>query len=280
MFVLFARSIFDGRWMRSAALTFALFVSLLGTVFYVPQTSFAATGKSSKPGVTRMVRASASNPSERRLVALLDAVTALSRRDDIAYVWGGRATSSPVVCAACQRCIEKRKVNPYRRLAQCPACEQCGVDCSGFVSRVMRAAGLGSTRITSQSLIRHTKKRDLSFKLVGRSLDLARPGDLIVLPDHVVIFLDRHENGKLDYVHASRFIPGRPAGGIEVVAAGDLPRGQKPVTILRHKAFEGAGNSAAVRHRIKAMLGHTMRKKKIKPVPPAIPNNVRLARAH
>ena len=278
--MLFVRSIFDGRWVRSAALPFALFVSLLCAAFYVPQTSFAATGKSSKPGVTRIVRTSASNPSERRLVALLDAVTALSRRDDIAYVWGGRATSSPVVCTACQRCIEKRKVNPYRRLAQCPACEQCGVDCSGFVSRVMGAAGLGSTRITSQSLIRHTKKRDLSFKPVGRNLDLARPGDLIVLADHVVIFLDRHENRKLDYVHASRFIPGRPAGGIEVVAAGDLPRGQKPVTILRHKAFEGAGNSAAVRHRINAMLGHTLRKKKIKPVLPVIPGNVRLARAH
>jgi len=266
--------------MRSAALPFALFVSLLCTVFCLSQTSLAASGKSSKPGVTRVVQVSEANPSERRLVALLDAVTALSRRDDIAYVWGGRTTSSPVVCAACQRCIEKTKVNPYRRLAQCPACEQCGVDCSGFVSRVMRAAGLGSTRITSQSLIRHTKKRDLSFKSIGRSLELARPGDLIVLPDHVVIFLDRHENRKLDYVHASRFILGRPAGGIEVVASGDLPRGQKPVTILRHKAFEGAGNSAAVRHRIKAMLGHTMRKKKIKPVLPVIPNNVRLARAH
>jgi len=278
--VLFARSIFEYRWMRSAALPFALFVSLLCTVFCLSQTSLAASGKSSKPDVTRVVQVSEANPSERRLVALLDAVTALSRRDDIAYVWGGRTTSSPVVCAACQRCIEKTKVNPYRRLAQCPACEQCGVDCSGFVSRVLRAAGLGSTRITSQSLIRHTKKRDLSFKSIGRSLELARPGDLIVLPDHVVIFLDRHENRKLDYVHASRFILGRPAGGIEVVASGDLPRGQKPVTILRHKAFEGAGNSAAVRHRIKAMLGHTMRKKKIKPVLPVIPNNVRLARAH
>ena len=266
--------------MRPGALLLSFSVSVLGTLFYVPQTSFAATGKSIKPGVTRVVRASDANPSERRLVALLDAVTALSRRDDIAYVWGGRTTSSPVVCTACKRCIEKRKVNPYRRVAQCPACEQCGVDCSGFVSRVMRAAGLGSTRITSQSLIRQTKKRDLSFKPVGRNLSLARTGDLIVLPDHVVIFLDRHENRKLDYVHASRFIPGRPAGGIEVVASGDLPRGQKPVTILRPNAFEGAGNSAAVRHRIKAMLGHTLRKKKIKPVLPVIPDNVRLARAH
>ena len=246
----------------------------------MPQTSFAAPVNSSKFGTTRVVRKDSATPSERNLIALLDAVTALSRRDEIAYVWGGRTTSSPVVCAACQRCIEKRKVNPYRRLAQCPACQQCGVDCSGFVSRVIRAAGLGSSLITSQYLIRNSKKRDLSFEFVGRNLASARAGDLIVLPDHVVIFLDRHENHKLDYVHASRFILGRPAGGIEVVVSGNLPRGQKPVTILRHKAFAGARDSMAVRQRIKAMLEYTSHKKKSMPLTRVTPNNVHLARAH
>ncbi len=240
-------------------------------------TSFAAGGKSGKPGETRAMKVVPGTPAERNLVALLDAVTALSRREEIAYVWGGRTTSSPVVCAACQRCVEKKRVPPGHRLQQCPACAQCGVDCSGFVSRVMRAAGLGSKRITSRSLIRSSVRGDALFRPVGRSLEKARPGDLIVLPDHVVIFLNRHPDKNLDYVHASRFIPGRPAGGIEVVSAGELPRGQKPVAILRPRVLDGAGDSLAVRYRIKMMIEHAMRKNIRRHNPGS---DVQLARAH
>lgn len=257
-------------FLRSIIIAFTAFVSLSGT-------SFAAGGKSGKPGETRAMKVVPVTPAERNLVALLDAVTALSRRDEIAYVWGGRTTSSPVVCAACQRCVEQRHVPPERRVQQCPACAQCGVDCSGFVSRVMRAAGLGSKRITSRSLIRSSVRGDALFRPVGRSLDKARPGDLIVLPDHVVIFLNRHFNKKLDYVHASRFIPGRPAGGIEVVSAGELPRGQKPVAILRARDLEGAGDSFAVRYRIAMMIEHAARKK-IQRHDPSL--DLRLAHAH
>lgn len=290
-------------------MTVALLAGLYGLII-MPQNSYASNATSSMnstkprkalnraPGKTRPVRAVLANSPENNLIALLDAASALSRRDEIAYVWGGRATSSPVVCSACQRCVEKRKVHPHQRLSKCPACEQCGVDCSGFVSRVMGAAGLGSKRITSRSLIKAAtpgpkrgnlkgaKKVDPVFIPVGRNLALAQPGDLVVLSDHVVIFLNRHPNKKLDYVHASRYVPGRPAGGIEVVSAGDLPRGQVPVTILRHKAFAGTGNSLAVRKRITAMLEHAQLKKKARspvlpsrPVAPR-PSNVHLARAH
>lgn len=240
--------------------------------------SFAASRKSGKADDTRAMKLVPGNEAEKNLVAMLDAMTALSRRGDIAYVWGGGATSSPVVCAACQRCVEKRRVSPHRRMEVCPACTQCGVDCSGFVSRVMRAAGLAtSKRITSRSLIRSSRRPDANFRPVGRSLDKARPGDLVVLPDHVVIFLNHHGADKLDYVHASRFIPGRPAGGIEVVFAGELPRRQKPVAILRPRALDGAGQPLAVRYRIKSMLEHAMRKKmRERGVDP----DVRIARAH
>jgi hypothetical protein len=277
VFVFFSPVIFQPRFARKDSLVLVAAAIL----FAFAPVSFAAGVKSGKPGESRAMKVVPGTPSERNLVTLLDAVTALSRRDDIAYVWGGRTTSSPVVCAACQRCVEKRRVPPGLRVEQCPACQQCGVDCSGFVSRVMRAAGLGSRRITSSSLIRSSVRGDALFRPVGRSLEKARPGDLIVLPDHVVIFLHRHDNKKLDYVHASRFIPGRPAGGIEVVAAGDLPRGQKPVTILRPRAVDGAGNSLAVRYRIKLMIEHAMRKKdrhKDRHHDPQ--SDLRLARAH
>jgi len=141
----------------------------------------------------------------------------------------------------------------------------------------MRAAGIGAKRITSRSLIRSSVRGDALFRPVGRSLDKARPGDLIVLPDHVVIFLNRHPDKKLDYVHASRFIPGRPAGGIEVVSAGELPRGQKPVAILRARDLEGAGDSLAVRYRIAMMIEHAVRKK-IQQHDPGL--DLRLAHAH
>ncbi|NDE14779.1 hypothetical protein EBZ80_07610 [bacterium] len=267
-------------FLRSIIIALTAFVSLSAT-------SFAAGGKSGKPGETRVMKVVPVTPAERNLVALLDAVTALSRRDEIAYVWGGRTTSSPVVCAACQRCVEQRHVPPERRVQQCPACAQCGVDCSGFVSRVMRAAGIGAKRITSRSLIRSSVRGDALFRPVGRSLDKARPGDLIVLPDHVVIFLNRHPDKKLDYVHASRFIPGRPAGGIEVVTMDgkpiertvlqSLPRGQKPVAILRARDLEGAGDSLAVRYRIAMMIEHAVRKK-IHQHDPRL--DLRLAHAH
>jgi cell wall-associated NlpC family hydrolase len=182
---------------------------------------------------------------------LLDAANALSRREEIPYVWGGRTTSSPVVCAACKRCIEKRKLNPYQRKASCPACEQCGLDCSGFVSRVMSAAGLQTGRVTSQSL---GSRKSKVFKPVGRDLVHARPGDLVVLKDHVVIFLRRHGPDKFDYIHASRFIPGRKTGGIEVVSSSALPRRLRPIVILRHESLFGVGYTPAVRSRINALI--------------------------
>lgn len=207
--------------------------------------------------VVRISRPQVSSSAEQALLALLDAANALSRREEIPYVWGGRATSSPVVCTACKRCIEKRKLNPYQRMASCPACEQCGVDCSGFVSRVMRAAGLETGRVTSKSL---GARRSKVFKPVGRDLAYARPGDVVVLKDHVVIFLGRHGPKKIDYIHASRFIPGRKAGGIEVVSSSDLPRRERPVVILRHEALFGAGYSPAVESRLRALVARSASK--------------------
>ena len=115
----------------------------------------------------------------------------------------------------------------------------------------MRAAGLDTGRVTSKSLASQKSK---SFKPVGRDLAYARPGDVVVLKDHVVIFLGRHGPRKIDYIHASRFIPGRKAGGIEVVSSSDLPRRQRPVVILRHEALFGVGYSPAVASRLKALV--------------------------
>lgn len=205
------------------------------------------------------------NPSEIRLVRLLDVLSALSQREDIAYVWGGRSTSKPETCAACRRCIEVRRVDPPRRIQKCPDCKVCGVDCSGFVSRVLVAAGLGGRRVTSRGLIRSSKSKSSMFAVVGQDLKKARAGDLVVLEDHVVMFLERFGADQLAYVHAAKFVPGRPAGGIEVVVGGPLPGKMQPVVILRHKDLANAGTSYEVRQRLQSVMNAAVNRKLKKP---------------
>lgn len=200
------------------------------------------------------------NPDETRLLKLLDVVNELSSRDDIAYVWGGRSTSSQGVCLACRQCVESRRVEPSQRLGRCPACRQCGVDCSGFVSRALVDSGLGGRRVTSKSLLRSAKSSKSMFRAVGNDLKKARAGDLVVFDDHVILFLERYGRDQLAYVHAAKFVSGRRSGGIEVVVNGPLPQNMQPVVILRHKGLINAGISHEVRQRVQLVINSAIRR--------------------
>jgi len=164
----------------------------------------------------------------------------------VPYVWGGSAIGNPSECQACKDCIAKkgRSIRVERRLKSCPACTKCGMDCSHFVHRIYKDAGLGFPYASTRELQRtsHAKLRE-RFGLVdvGRDLRRAQPGDLLLHPKHVVILLRVRGERTGDILHVSRSIEksGR-IGGVEILRNIDLLRFRgKLLKILRHERLDG-----------------------------------------
>jgi cell wall-associated NlpC family hydrolase len=158
----------------------------------------------------------------------------------VPYVWGGDKIGSPSECMACRSCIEDHKhLRVERRLKACSACQSCGIDCSHFVNRVYKDAGLAYQYLTTRDL-RRTPARKLREKFglvdIGRDVRKALPGDILLHPKHVVLVLEVREPGRGDILHVSRSIEsdGR-VGGVEVAENQDL-RGFRGriLKILRH----------------------------------------------
>lgn len=182
--------------------------------------------------------------SAASLARVLDRYGALTY---VPYVWGGSALGNPSECQACRECITKkgRSVRVERRLKACAACKKCGMDCSHFVNRVYKDAGLGYPYASTRELARTSKaKLRERFGLidVGRDLARAQPGDLLLHPKHIVILLRVRGQRTGDILHVSRSIEtsGR-IGGVEVLRNVDLLRFRgRLLKILRHERLDGS----------------------------------------
>ena len=49
---------------------------------------------------------------------------------EISYVWGGNTVGGKKACEACSRCLNDKKPAKTKKLAACPSCQKCGLDCS------------------------------------------------------------------------------------------------------------------------------------------------------
>lgn len=76
--------------------------------------------------------------------------------------------------------------------------EWCGLDCSNFVSHLLKNAGLKSKFATTATLLRENERvlwKKYAFIDVGNQLEDAKPGDLILKNGHVVMLIDIQQPG-------------------------------------------------------------------------------------
>jgi hypothetical protein len=165
-----------------------------------------------------------------------------SHQTYVPYVWGGSAIGDKETCDACRSCIEgKRHLAVERRQKACQACRQCGVDCSHFVNRMFKDAGLPFPYLTTSKMKRLSPAKLRSSHLVniGRDLSKARPGDLLVTAHHVVMLLALRGGTVGDFIHVSRSIKHGRIGGVELVQNKDLMRYRgRILRILRHVSLD------------------------------------------
>ena len=174
---------------------------------------------------------------------LMLAVEQMQSKSFVPYVYGGQRVGEPKACLACAACVKAKHLpanSTDGRLSQCSACRRCGVDCSNFVNQIYERAGVNYP-FADTSALRRASDEHLTLKYgfldMGRDLHDARPGDLILQKDHVVLLLSVNEYlGSVDYIHASRGSKLTPAGGIELRRGFDYFRFQRQVVrILRHR---------------------------------------------
>ena len=168
----------------------------------------------------------------------------------IPYVWGGDAVGSKAACAQCRACIGLRHhLKGARQPGSCEACKECGMDCSHFVQRVFREAGLGFPYLPTIKLkhLSPTKLRQSNLVDIGHDLKLARPGDLLLHKNHIVLLLEKSSARIGDVIHVSRRIKHGKVGGVEVVRNADLEQYRgKVLRILRHVAIDRADRAPPV----------------------------------
>lgn len=182
-------------------------------------------------------------PPGARLYRLLTLARSYAQQRDVPYVWGGGKVGDPEACRACRACIskKKRRAKLETRHRSCAACQQCGVDCSHFVNKVFREAGLDYRYASTSEFMRQGRAE---FVEVGRDAASARAGDLLFYTRHVVMLVAKREGRRGDFVHVSRSSGNDRLGGIELVEDHDLTafRGRL-LKILRHEALLDAPSS-------------------------------------
>lgn len=173
---------------------------------------------------------------------LLSLAEDFTKKSYVPYIWGGGTIGEEKHCYACRACVKQRKPSLKNRLNECEPCRYCGIDCSHFVYRLFKDAGLEYGYATSRELSTQTTRGLLMhYNLVdiGRDLTVAQPGDLLVYPRHISMLTKVLSESHGDMVHASRFRGDNlHLGGVRwdrniniVKYRGNLIR------ILRHKDF-------------------------------------------
>jgi cell wall-associated NlpC family hydrolase len=167
--------------------------------------------------------------SSQELDQLLNTALTHIAYETVPYVWGGNKIGSPKDCEECSQCIIKyKKRGPSKRHLKCPACQQCGMDCSHFVQKVFKDAGLAFPYASTRSLLKvPSKKPDVipGLRFISSNLKDAQPGDLLVQKKHVVILINKKSDTVGDIVHMSRTVrsSGR-IGGIALKRDANLTR--------------------------------------------------------
>jgi len=183
----------------------------------------------------------ANDKIESLRLGLLRAAERMGELTYVPYVWGGDTIGARQQCEQCRACREETSHLPSARSAAvCTACEQCGMDCSHFVHRIMNDAGLRYPYMATEKL-RHMPRqalRALNLVDIGRDLHKALPGDLLLQHSHVVLLLARTGPARGDVIHVNRSFKHGEVGGVEVLRDADLSRvSGKVVRILRHIAL-------------------------------------------
>lgn len=196
------------------------------------------------PSLEDPVFAALANPQNAREM-LMSVAVQNAQYTSVPYIWGGNNIGDQSSCDQCRECLyAKRHMRVAGRVKACQVCNECGVDCSHFVNNLHRDAGLDFPYLDTSKMRRSPRSTLLEkYNLVdvGKSIDKAEPGDLLVHPRHVVMLLRRGDSKRGDFIHVSRSTGGDRLGGIQIVRDADLMRFGGPlVRILRHKDLNQA----------------------------------------
>ncbi len=124
----------------------------------------------------------------------------------VSYVYGGYKLGDWTECQSCNSCLENKKPAPKQRLLSCPICRQCSIDCSHFTQLVLTRAGLRMPYLTTKTMLQlSAQKLRKLYQLVdlGRQIEVAAPGDLLVYKGHVVLLEKKTGQGRGDVIHAT-----------------------------------------------------------------------------
>lgn len=141
---------------------------------------------------------------KRQLV--LDQARGLLDSQSISYVMGGNKLGDIRECEACNQCLGAKKPSKDRRLAACPTCGSCSLDCSHFTYEVFKLSGLAATYLTTalmNELGADALLKNYALVDVGNRSQRALPGDLLVYDGHVVMLEKKHMNGLGDVIHVT-----------------------------------------------------------------------------
>jgi len=167
------------------------------------------------PGRTRAAdaRRMARDPARAASLqaAVLSEASRLLDEAEVSYVYGGSTLGDEATCDACNTCLASRHPRPDQRLKRCPECARCSLDCSHFTALVFKRAGAPYPYLETAAMLSLSGtalRRRYHLIDLGRDLDRAAPGDLLVYDGHVVL-LERLDPP----------VPGRPLHRGDVVAA-------------------------------------------------------------
>lgn len=173
---------------------------------------------------------------------VLDNARQLLESGEISYVYGGKQVGGVVACGACNTCLDEVKPTPLDRLVKCPACKSCGLDCSHFIERVFRDAGLPVAYLTTKSMLGLSTRTLLNryhYRIVDIDNIMFKPADILVYKGHVVLLEKYHKKGRGDLIHATsgKDLKG-PGLGIQRERQADLLNFRGPLRrVLRHRSL-------------------------------------------
>lgn len=184
------------------------------------------------------ISAAKTTPVNKRQ-SVLNAARHILDNYDVSYVYGGNSLGSLAECQLCKSCLDSKKPPKNQWFDQCPACQNCSLDCSHFTNQVFQNAGLKATYLPTQQML-ELSAADLRAKYhfidMGHELANAQAGDLLVYTGHVVLLERNLGQGFGDIIHATSGRDLRGAGqGVQRLRRASLNTLRGPVMrILRH----------------------------------------------
>lgn len=216
--------------------------------------------------VSTLALGTAKDDSLKLRTTVLNTANELLESSHVSYAYGGSKIGSIEECKSCNRCLQEKKPSPKRRLTECKACQKCSIDCSHFTAEVFKQSGLKAPYLTTsmmQGLSDSTLKSNFHLISIGRRLERALPGDLIVYDGHVVMLLALKPNqspGKpalADIIHSTSGREVKGAGqGIQRARNVSLTDFKGPIKrILRHVGLANELRKLAMENRGIRKLG-------------------------